>query len=101
VGGDGNDLLIDGNLRESSQDRLAGGNGGDVIIANHVPAFRDLVACGGFDRVLADRKDTVTPDCERVKIVRGSREEVIEQEEAFFESIPRSFFRGLPPPPSN
>jgi len=51
--------------------------------------------------VLADRKDTVARDCERVKIVRGSREEVLDQVEAFFESIPRSFFRGLPPPPSN
>ena len=102
VGGDGNDLLIDGNLREDSRDTMAGGDGKDVILANHVPAFRDLVSCGGgFDRVLADRKDTVARDCERVKVVRGSRGEVLEQEEAFFESIPRSFFRGLPPPPSN
>ena len=100
VGGDGNDLLIDGNLREDSRDTMAGGDGKDVILANHVPAFRDLVSCGGgFDRVLADRKDTVARDCERVKVVRGSREEVLEQEEAFFESIPRSFFRGLPPNP--
>jgi hypothetical protein len=67
-----------------------------------VPAFPDVVACGGgFDRVLADREDTVARDCERVKIVRGSREEVRDQEDAFFESLPRSFFRGLPPPPSN
>ncbi len=100
VGGEGNDFLIDGNLRESSRDNLTGGSGNDVIVADHVPAFKDVVACGsGFDRVLADRKDTVARDCERVKIVRGSREEVIEQEEAFFESIPRSFFRGLPPSP--
>ena len=102
VGGDGNDFLIDGNLRESSRDNVAGGGGGDVIIANHVPAVKDIVVCGrGFDRVLADTKDTVARDCERVKIVRGSREEVIEQEEAFFESIPGSFFQGLPPNPFN
>ncbi len=101
-GGDGNDLLIDANLGESSRDNLSGGSGKDVIVVDNVPAVRDVVACGGgFDRVLADRKDTVARDCERVKIVRGSREEVIEQEEAFFESIPRSFFRGLPPFPFN
>ena len=102
VGGEGNDLLIDGNLRESSRDNVAGGDGNDVIDVSHRPAVKDVVVCGdGFDRVLADRKDTVARDCERVKIVRGSREEVFEQAEAFFESIPRSFFRGLPPDPTN
>ena len=96
VGGDGNDFLIDGNLGESSRDNLSGGSGKDVIIVDNVPAFRDVVACGGgFDRVLADRKDTVARDCERVKIVRGSREEVIAQEHAFFMSIPESFVAGL------
>jgi Ca2+-binding RTX toxin-like protein len=97
VGGDGNDLLIDGNLRESSRDNLAGGDGKDVILADNVPAFKDVVSCGGgFDRVLADREDTVARDCERVKIVRGSREEVRDQEDAFFESLPESFLAGLP-----
>ena len=96
VGGDGNDFLIDGNLREGSRDKVVGGDGGDVILVDNFPAVQDVVACGGgFDRVLADRKDTVARDCERVKIVRGSREEVIAQEEAFFESIPESFFAGL------
>ena len=100
VGGGGNDLLIDGNLRESSQDNLSGGPGNDVIVVNHVPPFKDKVVCGdGFDRVLADREDEITPDCERVQIVRGSREEVMQQEEAFFESIPESFFEGLAPSP--
>ena len=97
VGGDGNDFLIDGSLGESSRDNLSGGSGKDVIIMDNVPAVRDVVACGGgFDRVLADRKDTVARDCEMVKIVRGSREEVIAQEHEFFESIPESFFAGLP-----
>ena len=101
LGEDGNDLLIDGNLRESSRDKVAGGDGKDVFAVDNRPAVKDVVVCGdGFDRVLADRKDTVARDCERVKIVRGSREEVLEQEEAFFESIPESFFRGLPPDPS-
>ena len=101
VGGEGNDFLAECCLREDSRDNLAGGDGGDVIDVSHRPAFKDVVSCGdGFDRVLADRKDTVARDCERVKIVRGSREEVLEQVDAFFESIPGSFFQGLPPDPS-
>ncbi len=95
-GGDGNDLLIDGNLGESSRDDLSGGPGKDVIVVDNVPTVKDLVACGsGFDRVLADRKDAVAPDCERVVVVRGSREAVLRQEEEFFESVPESFFAGL------
>jgi Ca2+-binding RTX toxin-like protein len=101
-GGDGNDFLVDGNLGESSRDNLSGGSGNDVIVVDNVPAVKDLVTCGsGFDRVLADRKDTVARDCERVVVVRGSREAVLRQEEAFFGSIPQSFFRGLPPEPGN
>ena len=95
-GGDGNDFMIDGNLGESSRDNLSGGSGNDVIVVDNVPAFRDVVGCGGgFDRVLADRKDTVGQDCERVVFVRGSREDVRRQEREFFESIPDSFFAGL------
>ena len=97
AGDDGNDFLIDGNLGESSRDNLSGGSGNDVIVVDNVPAFRDLVGCGGgFDRVLADRKDTVARDCERVKIVRGSREAVLRQENEFFQSLPESFIAGLP-----
>jgi hypothetical protein len=44
---------------------------------------------------VADRKDVVAPDCERVRVVHGSRVEVIRQEEEFFKSIPESFFRAL------
>ena len=70
-----------------------------MIVADHVPAFEDLVVCGpGFDWVLADRRDVVALDCEKVRIVQGSRKEVLRQEDRFFESIPRSFFEGLPPP---
>ncbi len=99
-GGVGNDLLIDGNLRESSHDNFSGDAGNDVIVVNHVPPFEDVVVCGdGFDRVLADRKDVVAPDCERVRITRGTAEEVSQQEEQFFASIPQSFFEGLAPPP--
>jgi Ca2+-binding RTX toxin-like protein len=100
LGGECNDLMIDGNLRESSHDNFSGGAGNDVLIVNHVPLFEDIVSCGGvFDRVLADRKDVVAPDCEKVRVVHGSRAEDLRQEEQFFESIPRNFFRGLAPNP--
>jgi Ca2+-binding RTX toxin-like protein len=90
VGGAGNDLLIDGDLRESATDTLVGGDGNDVIDAFNRPAARDVIVCGdGFDRVSADRKDVVAPDCERV----------FSSFRAFLESIPASFFRGLPPNP--
>lgn len=101
VGGEGNDWLFECCLREFSNDTLSGGPGNDVIDVSHRPAIKDVVVCGdGFDRVLADRKDTATRDCERIKIVRGSREEFLEQVDAFYESIPESFFQGLPPDPS-
>ena len=101
VGGDGNDFLFECCLRESSRDTLSGGSGNDVIDVSHRPAVKDVVACGGgFDRVLADRADVFAPDCERVKIIgRGSLEEFFEQVDAFYESIPQSFFEGLPPAP--
>jgi RTX calcium-binding nonapeptide repeat (4 copies) len=94
----GNDLLIDGPLRESSLDKDFGGDGNDVLLVDNVPAVKDIATCGGgFDRILADREDLVAPDCERVRIVHGSREEVKQQEEEFFASIPQSFFEGLQP----
>ena len=90
LGGGGGDLIVDGFIDEAARgDVLLGGDGNDIIIADHVPAVKDTVWCGGgFDRVLADRKDVVAADCERVRVVRGSVEEVFEQEEAFFESLP-------------
>ena len=93
LGGGGKDLLVDGALRESSNDTFFGGTGNDVLIVSHVPAFKDIVVCGrGFDRVAADPKDTVAPDCEKVSIIRTAA-----QDEKFFFSIPQSFFEGLPP----
>jgi Ca2+-binding RTX toxin-like protein len=93
LGGGGNDLLIDGALRESSNDTFLGAAGNDVLIVSHVPAFKDIVVCGrGFDRVAADPKDTVAPDCEKVDIIRTAA-----QDEKFFFSIPQSFFEGLHP----
>jgi Ca2+-binding RTX toxin-like protein len=94
----GNDLLADGPGREFSLDKVSGGDGTDVIFVQNVPAAKDIATCGGgFDRVLADSKDLVASDCERVRIVHGSREEVMQQEEEFFASIPQSFFEGLQP----
>jgi Ca2+-binding RTX toxin-like protein len=100
-GGEGNDLMIDGDPREFSHDNFSGDAGNDVLLVNHFPPFEDVASCGsGFDRVLADRKDVVAPDCEKVVIVNATtRAEFFEQEEAFFEAIPESFFRGLAPPP--
>jgi hypothetical protein len=100
VGDAGNDYLIDGPTREFSLDRLSGGDGNDVFLVENVPAVKDIVTCGGgFDRVLADTEDVVAPDCERVVIVHGSRDEVRQQRREFFRSIPESFWEGLAPPP--
>jgi Ca2+-binding RTX toxin-like protein len=93
--GAGNDLMIDGSLSESSHDNFAGGEGNDVIIVNHTPAFEDRVVCGeGFDVVGADRKDVVASNCEKVGIIRTAA-----QEGQFFESVLPRFYRGLAPFP--
>jgi Ca2+-binding RTX toxin-like protein len=95
VGQEGNDLLVDGDNAEVSvpqKDNLAGGDGNDVLASINKPADVDVVVCGsGFDRVLVDRKDVVAPDCEKVFVGLGSVD-------AFSNSIPESFFEGLPPP---
>ena len=88
-GGEGTDILIEGSLDNPWKDVLSGGDGGDIFVVDNVPATKDIVSCGrGFDRVLADRKDALAPDCEKVRIVRGSVDKVIEQEAAFFETVP-------------
>ena len=89
VGGEGGDWLLEGPLNEASKDTLSVGDGNDIIITDHVPATKDLVSCGsGLDRVIADRRDVVADDCEKVRVVHGSEEEVYEQEDAFFASLP-------------
>jgi hypothetical protein len=109
LGQGGGDQIVDGPLDESSKDDvLSGGEGDDIIIADHVPATKDLASCGGgFDRLMADRKDVVADDCERVRIVHGTEAEVVKQEEAFFESLPPAtreffdtFFERLAPNPT-
>jgi hypothetical protein len=88
LGEDGGDLLFDGDLDDRWEDVPSGGNGDDIFVVDNVPAVRDKVSCGGgFDRVLADSKDLVADDCERVRVVHGSKAEVQEQQNAFFESL--------------
>jgi Ca2+-binding RTX toxin-like protein len=100
-GNSGDDLLIDGPLitdnawnvedvlREGSKDALSGNAGADWINAKNDPAFGDKVTCGeGFDRVLADSKDEVADDCEKVT------SELTDSQ--FFEGVPQEFFEGLP-----
>jgi Ca2+-binding RTX toxin-like protein len=91
LGEEGNDLLADGPPREFATDKLSAGGGNDVVAVVNRPAFKDIVSCGGgFDRVLADRKDVLAPDCEKVFFGFGSEDE-------FIASIPQSFFEGLHP----
>jgi Ca2+-binding RTX toxin-like protein len=91
LGETGNDFVQDVDaLSDFSTDRLSTGDGNDVVGIYNDPAFRDVVTCGsGFDRVFADKKDTIAPDCERVAD-EGS------EFDALGESIPQSFWEGLP-----
>ena len=90
AGEQGTDLVFEGGLQEASKDDLSGGPGNDWVAPLNDPAFGDVVTCGGgFDRVLADSKDVVAADCEKVWFGLAS-------EEAFFGTIPQSFEQGLP-----
>jgi TolB protein len=70
VGGAGDDRLRGG----AGDDRLKGGAGRDVILGGRGrdtiesrDRLRDRIVCGrGRDRVVADRRDSVARDCERV-----------------------------------
>ncbi len=91
VGNDGNDLVTDGPDREFSTDILSAGDGNDVVGVFNAPTFKDIVTCGGgVDRVFADKKDVVAPGCEKVANSGAEFEELSE-------SIPESFWEGLPP----
>jgi hypothetical protein len=97
LGRGGNDFLNDGELGHAVRDNLSAGAGNDVMDPVNYPAVKDVVVCGsGFDRVVVDSKDVVAADCERVKVVHGTRAEVLRQEEAFYHTVPESFFEGLP-----
>ena len=67
VGGDGDDLVWGGPYPETDKDFLSAGDGDDVIFVDNRTPARDVVSCGdGFDRVGADTKDVIAPDCEKV-----------------------------------
>jgi Ca2+-binding RTX toxin-like protein len=101
LAGGGNDETIDGDFREFSHDNISGGAGNDALFVWHKPAFEDTIVCGkGYDRVLADPKDVVAPDCEWVRILQGPIEELLEQEQEFVDSPPIvALEAGLTPPP--
>jgi hypothetical protein len=49
-------------------DVVKAGDGNDLIDAVDGRAYRDRISCGrGLDRVIADRRDRVSHDCERVR----------------------------------
>jgi hypothetical protein len=92
-GGNGNDFLLDGDDgSDLAEDKYTAGAGTDVIVVKSLleprpaPAIEDRVVCGnGYDVVLADRKDEIAADCEKVfRVVRGP--------------IPyRKFYAAIPP----
>jgi Ca2+-binding RTX toxin-like protein len=102
VGGEGNDLLADGRPRDVALDIVSGEAGTDVIFVASLrlkASAEDIVTCGsGFDRVLADTKDVVAPDCEKVVLFRGgSASEYFDLVDEFVAEVPPSFVEGLQP----
>jgi len=102
VGERGNDLLADGPGRDVALDIVSGGAGTDVIPVASLrleATAKDIVTCGsGFDRVHADTKDVVAPDCEEVVLFRGgSASEFSDLLDEFLAEVPPSFFEGLQP----
>jgi Ca2+-binding RTX toxin-like protein len=66
-GGPGNDRLFARAHRDPFTDTLNGDEGDDRILVRDGQS--DVVNCGaGFDRVVADRTDTVAADCEAVRV---------------------------------
>ena len=92
VGGGGKDSLFEGaEPGVAKPDNISAGDGTDVVwVLNWSPRGKDFLSCGsGFDRVLADRTDVISADCERVFFGRRHIDE-------WFESIPQSFWEGQP-----
>jgi Ca2+-binding RTX toxin-like protein len=93
VGSGGNDFLFEGaEPGVAWPDNIAAGDGNDAIwVLNWSPRGKDVLTCGsGVDRVLADRTDVIAANCEKVFYGRRNID-------AFFESIPDSFWEGLNP----
>jgi hypothetical protein len=80
---------LQGIVREAALDTFCDGAGNYVFLPNNKPAaHRDLLTCGGrIYRVLADSKDVVAGDCEKVFIGLSEQE--------FVSKIPQDFFEGL------
>jgi len=78
-------------------DILTSGDGNDVISPFNKPAKRDVVTCGGFDRVLADTEDVVASDCEKVTVGLAATRELDQQieESGFYDRL----LEGLAPYP--
>src|SRR5215208_1316290 len=75
VGQGGNDYLSDGPLKDSSIDKLSGGDGTDVLTPLNKPAAKDILSCGdGKDWALVDKKDVVARDCEKVFVGLSSQD---------------------------
>jgi Ca2+-binding RTX toxin-like protein len=92
VGGGGKDYLFEGaEPGVAKPDNISAGDGTDAVwVLNWSPRGKDFVSCdSGFDRVLADRTDMISPDCERLFYVRRNND-------AFFVSIPQSFYDSVP-----
>ena len=70
-----------------------------MLFVDNLPSTRDVVSCGdGFDRVAADPKDLVAPDCEQVR--RGPTSGPDLSEELGEEGLDEvNFFEGLAPFP--
>jgi len=95
IGGDGIDYVADGDVvKDTSGDNVSAGAGNDGVQVVNVTPTKDRVSCGGgFDRVAADRKDVIAPDCERVFFGTSQR-----TQNAFFGSFPPSYFETVPFP---
>ncbi len=64
AGGAGNDLLVGGAGRAGNDLLLGGARPGTLVSRD---SSRDVVRCGaGKDQVVADKRDSVAKDCERV-----------------------------------
>ncbi len=72
IAGAGNDVVRGGSGRDTlnggaGADELIGGPGNDRIVSRD--RARDVVSCGdGFDWVVADERDEISPDCEQVTL---------------------------------
>ena len=98
VGGEGPDWVVSGDVRDTPKNTLSGGDGDDALIANNRPATKDIVSCdGGSDLVVADRKDLVADDCEKVRRGHTPEQEI---DALFVELGFEEVIEGLPPDPT-